>query len=309
MRTMHTAFIINPVAGRQNATEHIRQMIASEGLDPAAVKLYITRRSGDAQEITARLGQRGEPCLVFACGGDGTLNEVVNGAFGYPCLTVGVLPFGTGNDFIAAFTSLDAARDLGRQLAGEDRLVDLIQVNGRVACNLCSCGFDADVAYQVGAFKRLPFVGGAMAYILSVLWRLLRKMPMQVQCAVDGRQVFSGSCTLAAIANGRSYGGGFLAAPHADLADGQLELVLVKKVGRLKFLQLVGSYRKGLHIQNGQVGKEYAQLVEAHSARSCTITASTQMPFVLNIDGECAPVTEAAFQVLPGALRVRVPAR
>ena len=131
--------------------------------------------------------EQGEPLRVYACGGDGTLNEAVNGAAGYAHVAVTHYPMGSGNDFLRMFGP-DACRfyDLKELLDGPQTPMDLIECNGRLALNVCSIGFDARIGLGAADFKKLPLVSGTMAYQLSALRTIVQGIHRPYRVEVDG---------------------------------------------------------------------------------------------------------------------------
>jgi diacylglycerol kinase family enzyme len=167
---MKHLFIINPVAGKGRnggIPARVAAVMEPRGLDFACV---FTASRGDATRIAAREAAAGGEIRLYACGGDGTLNEVVCGAAGHPNAAVTHFPCGSGNDFIKIFGG-DAARffSLEELLDADEAMLDLIDCNGRLVCSLCSIGFDARVGIGMSDFKKLPFISGAAAYRLSLL--------------------------------------------------------------------------------------------------------------------------------------------
>ena len=160
---MRHVFLINPAAGKYDRTGEFTQTIraACEGLD---YEILVSRAPGDCTHIAQAAASSGEPVRLYACGGDGTLNEVVNGAAGHANAAVTHFPGGSGNDFIKIFSDPAAFRSLPRLLDAEEATFDLIRCNGQnYAVNICSMGFDARIGTEIGRYKRLPLVSGTGA--------------------------------------------------------------------------------------------------------------------------------------------------
>lgn len=158
--------IVNPEAGKHDSTEFISAS-AAKLLSGIPYEIRITEYPGHAAEIARSLCD--DECRIYACGGDGTLNEVVNGVFRGGCpsrVAVGCVPIGSGNDFIRTFENIpsEAFLDLSRQAVGDIRKIDLLQVEDRVSVNILSAGYDAAVCDNLERFKRLPLVNGSAAY-------------------------------------------------------------------------------------------------------------------------------------------------
>lgn len=244
---MKHVFIINPTAGKRNCTTELLEMArALEARHGLAVDCILTKRPGHAAETTLALAQSGEPVRIYACGGDGTLNEVANGVAGFPNAAMTCIPVGTGNDFLKNFG--DAAplfSDPERLFDGPQFPLDAIDCNGRLALTIACSGFDAQVADDVHRFGKSPLLGGQGSYIASLAVNfLLRGLGHAWTITLDGTPV-SGEYALAAVCNGRYYGGGFMPVAEARMDDGVLNTLIVKKVSRAAFLQFVGHYAKG----------------------------------------------------------------
>ena len=158
--------------------------------------------------------------------------------------------------------------------------LDAIDCNGRLALTVACSGFDAQVADDVHTYGKLPLLGGQGSYILSLgVNFLLRSLGRQWTITLDG-ETLEGEFALAAVCNGRYYGGGFMPVAEARMDDGVLNTLLVRKVSRPTFLRFVGAYAKGLYHTLPGIAKCY-------SAREITIE-SRDRDIVTCLDGECA---------------------
>ena len=307
MEHMEHIFIINPVSGASNA-----QIILEPAIRKAAQELSIsyqilkTRYPGHAKEIAEEFSRKGKPVRFYACGGDGTFNEVVAGTLGYPQAETACVPCGSGNDFIRNFGTKEEFLDLRNLIRGESCTVDLIKTQYGIATAICSAGLDAQVAYGIPKFRRFPFAGGETAYKLSILTSLCSKLGHKLRIVADG-EVFTGEYLMLAICNGRTYGGGFQAAPQADLQDGLLDLVMVKKISRLRIAGVVNTYKQGKHLEDGKVIPELADVLIFRRVKSVTVQTLDQRPIVVTQDGECAPRTVLSARVKPRAAKVVLP--
>lgn len=244
---MKHLFIINPAAGKRNQTDLFAATIQAHchALD---FEIAVSTCPGDCTRIARDAAASGMPLRLYACGGDGTLNEVVNGAVGFPNVAVTHFCGGSGNDFIRIFSEPAAFSQLPRLLDCQETEFDLIQCAGRYALNICSVGFDARIGTSVNRYTRLPFISGSGAYILSILINLLHGVHAHYCIRVDD-QTFDGTYTLACIANGRWYGGGFHPVPDAQPDDGLLDVLLVRDVTRLQVAKVIGKYKAGQYRQ------------------------------------------------------------
>lgn len=273
---MRHLFIINPAAGRKGSTAHLEGLL-SELLVPHE-KIY-TKGAGDAREIARQAAAAGEEVRLYACGGDGTLNEVVNGAAGFPNAAVTCVPKGTGNDFLKLFGPeyRQLFYDLEGLAVGPQTPFDLMDCNGHLGLDVVCAGVDARIAAGVHRYKDLPGVSGKGAYVLSLLEQvLLRGIARPMEVEVDGKR-WQGETAVLCVCNGRHYGGGFMPVPEAMPDDGILDVLLIPKVSLLTFARLVGKYAKGRY-------RDYPQLIQ--DFHTTQITYRSREELVTVVDGE-----------------------
>ena len=280
-------FIINPKAGKRDQTTRIYDMAdrlrQQHGLDCACL---LTERPGSAMELSRALAESGEEVRIYACGGDGTAHEVANGIAGFPNAAMTVIPTGTGNDLLKNFGP-DAAKfaDGENLWDGDTFSLDLIECNGELCVTIACCGLDARVAEDVHRYGKSPLLGGMGSYIASVAVNFLGSaITRRWTVSVDGGEPETGDYTLAALCNGRYYGGGFFPVPEARMDDGVLHAVVVRKVTRPQFLRLIGPYSKGKHATLP------ANLITVRAANELRITAEEDVTYCL--DGECLHARE-----------------
>ena len=277
---MKHIFIINPTAGKKDCTVRLMEMAkdlaARHGLDMECV---LTKSAGHAMETARALALSGQEMRIYACGGDGTINEVANGIAGYDNAAMTCIPVGTGNDFLKNFG--DAAplfSDAENLWDGPAFPLDAIDCNGRLAMTVACSGFDAQVADDVHKYGDLPLLGGQGSYILSLgVNFLLRSLGHKWTITLDGTPM-PGEYALATVCNGRYYGGGFIPVAEARMDDGVLNTIVVQKVSRVTFLRFVGAYSKGRYYTLPSVAKCY-------TAREITIE-SQDSDIVTCLDGE-----------------------
>ena len=300
---MKHCFLINPVAGKglvqKKLAEQARQTGKQLGLD---FELYETQRQGDATEYVCKTcRQVSSRVRFYACGGDGTFQEAVTGALGFSQAEVTVIPCGSGNDFVRSFAVPADFSNLERQIDGVPFPCDLLRVNDRYAVNLCNVGFDADIAYHMDKFKKIPFIGGSAAYNISLVFNLLKKLGKKMILQLDDQPPFTANNLLAAAANGRFYGGGYEAAPLAQLNDGILDLCRVDKISRFRIAGFVRFYKHGQHLDIPGL----RNVVHYDKCRSLQIKSDKPLRFVL--DGEAYTSADVTVQVLPSAFTLSVP--
>lgn len=295
MMPMRHIFITNPAAGKKDQTlsaaGHIGRLCKEMGLE---YEIFVTEYPRHACEIVDR--ERAEhPDKVlrfYACGGDGTLNEVAGAAVQHDHTQVTHYPMGSGNDFIRMFHDLDRFRDLKELICGDVLELDYLQTDSGVSVNIFSVGADARISAGMQKYKRLPLLSGSAAYIAAIGEHFIRGLCRPCHIEVDG-QVFDGRQTLVLAANGRFYGGGFYPAPEADPADGLMDVIIVHGVSRLTAARVIGMYQKG-H------SKDLPEYITMLRAKEMTITSVDGKPFVLNLDGE---------NCTADSIRVHIPAR
>lgn len=275
-------FIINPEAGKIDVSEKIsNEIIKAFNGKKDEYMIYITKGKNDATNFTEDICKKEKGNLRFyACGGDGTLNEVVNGLIGYKNASASVIPYGTGNDFVNNFSTNINFFDIEKQIEFEEEEIDLLKVNDKYSVNLCNIGFDAKVAENMNKFKRFPLISGQGAYTLSVFYSLLHKMYSNLEILIDNEETIEGDFLLCVVANGMTYGGGYKGAPLAKINDGLIDVCIFKKVSRSKLLKLINVFKRGEHLENEEM-KEYFIYKKCRS-----INIKSKKDFTVCIDGE-----------------------
>ncbi len=301
-------FLLNPTAGKVNPfvalAPKIKQAAKSKNI-PFIIRQ--TERKGHAQELTQEYAKQGEKIRVYACGGDGTLNEVIRGAYGFDNVEVACIPCGTGNDFIRNFGTSQDFMELSDYIDGSAIDIDLISVNGDVSAAITSVGIDAEVAHGLKNYRRLPLVTGTMAYNMSIIEQVCGKLGRNFKVEIED-EIIEDNFLLIAICNGKAYGSGIIASPLSDLQDNMLEVILVKKINRLKIASVLSIYKKGEHLtKDGQVVKNLQDIIYYKTARKIKITATDGNELKLNIDGECVIADELSAEILHKAVKFVLP--
>ncbi len=283
--------IINPHAGVGKGVK-----FANSG---GAQRVYVTKCPGDATDFAMRKCLENPRSHFTVYGGDGSINEVVNGIMrggGAGYASISAVPFGTGNDFVRWFDK-----------TGEDEItVDVIKSNDNYSINMINIGFDCDVVTKTDQMKNFPFFSGNSAYVAGVAVTVFNKMGKNFEIELvleDGRKrLISRELLLTAIANAPYCGGGFYSAPKADPCDGLMDVVAIKKMSRLKFASLISYYKNGTYLNDDLTPiDKVAGLIDYMRCRSMTVYA----PRTLCIDGivitEDKPIE---ISVIPKAIRV-----
>ena len=272
---MKHIFIINPTAGKSDSRQKIYDMADSlrqkHGLD---VQCILTKKQGHATELAQKLCESGEELRFYACGGDGTVNEVANGIIGYDNAAMSVIPVGTGNDFLKNFgDDAEKFRDAENLWNGPQFPMDAIDVNGRVALTIACSGIDARVAKDVHKYSESPLLDGKGSYIYSLAVNFLFKGIGSHWIVTLDDVPMEGDWSLIAVCNGRYYGGGFMPVAEARMDDGVLNTLVVKKVNRRTFLKFVGPYAKGGYAQFPQYAHcSCPKVIRIHSDKPDIVT-------------------------------------
>lgn len=274
---MKHLFIINPAAGSRDRTAvytaAITQICGKRGLD---YRIAVSSAPGECRRLAREAAETGEAYRIYACGGDGTLNEVASGAAGWDNAAVTAYSGGSGNDFVKIFDQPRAFQDLERLLDAQEVSFDLICCNEDLALNICSVGLDARIGTDVSRYKRIPLLQGFRAYAASTLVNIIRGISEHYVVEVNGETI-DDEQTFVCVCNGRFYGGGFNPLPEADPTDGLLDVLLVRKVHRLEIPAVIGKYKNG----------RYAQLPDfVRHFRTDHITIRCDKPTPINLDGE-----------------------
>ncbi len=298
---MRHIFILNPAAGKQQSALALQPQIEAFFAEyHEEYRVYITERPDHATEIVQKELESGEPTRFYACGGDGTVLEVVQGLAGVAHAELACLPRGSGNDFLRIFPERDLFDDLKAVILGEAKPVDGILCNGKWALNVCSMGMDADVANRMVRYKHLPLVSGPMAYNLALVQTFLSPLGQELRIVMEtenGTVEREGKYMFALAANGQYYGGGYHGSPLSEPDDGLLDFVLVSKISHLKILSVLNLYKTGQHLN----------LSFCEHFRGTKMQVQAKTPACVTKDGECFTSTVVSFEVVPNAIRFVYP--
>lgn len=292
--------IFNPNAGRGRGHKRVQEVqsaLDAAGLDYESV---ISEDRGHAIELAHRAVLSGRH-LVVAAGGDGTINEVVNGLMlaaeeGAAMARLGIMPIGSGNDFAGSLgIPLDLQQAAGKIKQGQLRAVDIGQVNGRYFDNNVGLGFEAMINIEA---HKMTWLRGQLLYLTAV-FRAMASFPFpNVNIDLDGRQIKDKSILMISVGNNPRIGGGFPVTPDAVPDDGEMDICIVDAIPRLKILQLLPKAMKGTHRNEPEV----------ELARFQHVVIESEDPLPVHADGEILwnDVHRVEVTVLPGRIEVIV---
>ena len=303
---MKTIFIVNPAAGKGKQIDAVLKNLKNMSEN---AEIYMTKTPKDAERYVKEYCAQNGAARFIACGGDGTFSEVLNGAIHTEGTEVGIIPMGTGNDFIRNFENADFT-NCEWQISGDSMLCDAIkyrtEVNGEVregyCANMFNIGFDCSVADLTAEVKEKTVFSGSLAYFIAILKTLIRKQTYHFQVTADGENIQDGEVLLTAVANGSYCGGGVKSNPLADITDGKIQYNVIKNISRLKFISLLPSYMKGTFLNKKGIEK----IIISRKCKALTVTPKVGK-MRLCIDGEITDAEKTEFTIAPQAFRFVVP--
>lgn len=271
---MEKIFIVNPTSGQGKSLEIIKNIEKECKENKEDYRIIYTTRAKEAQEIAEYY--KNKNVIIYSIGGDGTLNEVINGlAHGNSFLNV--IPAGSGNDF---YRTLELQKE---GLFG----IDLGKVNDKYFINVASVGFDAEVLANVDKFKKIH-IPSSQVYNASLLYTYFKLHNNKL--LVNEKEK---NTTLLAVANAKYYGGGFPIAPNAKINDGMLNYVLAKDLNHLTLLPVLIKLIKAEHYKD--------KTVEHGKIKNLNIKSSVEL--LCNVDGELIKGHEFDFAICKDAIR------
>ena len=295
---MKYLFIINPVAGKgmrqKGIIDSIKEYFSGKDAD---YEIYTTVSAGDAKLKAHAAAELGDEISIFACGGEGTVFEVLNGIVGFDNVNLGVIPCGSANDFLKFFEKSDPFSDVSEQISGTAVPTDIIKANDSYCLNGCSVGMDAVVARDMSIFKNWRGVSGSMAYKLAVIKTFLGRIGVRIKLTVDGEEPREQNCLFAVIANAPYYGGGYKSAPDANPFDRRLDFTKVDTISKLKIPKFLSLYEKGQH---GTL--DYCELRQCDSMRF-----TSELPVPVNLDGEIIMSKNMVFSLVKSGIKFILP--
>lgn len=293
LRVRTLSLIVNPSAGGgrpPRALPGVQVALRSHGLEH---HVELTRSLDHARELAVAAVAAGEVAVAF--GGDGLIGAIAGAVRGSGA-EMGLLPGGRGNDLARVLgIPLDPVSACQVLASGPARELDLGEISGRTFAGIASCGLDS-VVNRIANDARV--IRGSFVYAYGLLRALPRWKPARFEVAFDGGETRQFSGYSVAAANSSAFGGGMLLAPEASLTDGMLDVVMIADMPRLRYLCLAPTVFSGRHVRQRAV-----DVVRSHEVR-----ISAARPFTLYADGEPIGELPATIRVLPGAVRMIVPA-
>ncbi|MEW6608022.1 MAG: diacylglycerol kinase family protein [bacterium] len=288
--------ILNPYAGKRRLDKEIdkiKQNLTAQGLEFDSA---FTQKPGEGISLAKRAVEEGFN-LIVAVGGDGTINEVVNGIIGFEQEAIlGIIPIGLGNDFawMIGLSPKDIETACKTLVNGVVKKIDVGVVNNRYFINGLGIGFDARVAYHRLKYKGI--LTGVGVYLYAVIKTLFQYKPIQANVNLDDETI-NLIPLLITIGCGKRCGGGFLLTPNAILDDGLFDVCIIQGIGKLKALCHLPKVLKGTHIL----------LPEVKMYQAKEIIVSFPMPLIAHVDGEILKETTFQIKLLHKKLKVMFP--
>ena len=296
---MKHVFIINPKAGKKNSYNKIYNIL-SKYMANFDIEIYQTLAEYDATTFVKNyLNSYNDEVRFYACGGDGTLNEVVNGIIGYPNASVSLFPCGSGNDFVKSVGNINDFNDVEKLLNCKNKEIDVIKINDLYSINVTNFGFEAYVCKIANKLKKNRTQN---TYSLGIIVALFKAITNEITVEVDGEILNkSGKLLICTLANGAYVGGKYKCAPRYVIDDGLLEICLIKPTNVFNLISLIGVYKKGEHLENKRIKKLITY------TRANKVKVYSNKKFDVCIDGEIVQGTEFDVEILHKAIKFGIP--
>lgn len=275
-------FIINGKSGKDN--KHIIEARIKKALFKREINYDIeyTKRAGDAKRIAESISDT-EECVIFSVGGDGNLNDVLNGVVGSNNKIIGNIPTGSGNDFNRTLHQIDDGI----------HTIDIGSINDKYFLNVACVGLDADIATNVSKVREKKWIPVSQRFNASFVYTYFKYSPKRVHIDI-GEVSFDNKITILAICNGQYYGSGFRIAPHALLDDGFFDIYTVKSMPKAKMLPMLAALLRGKH--------EKFSAMQRYQDTEIHVESQDKLSF--NVDGELMSGYSFDLKIHKGAVRV-----
>ena len=309
-------FFVNPAAGTGKNVDSLLSKIdeAFDGRDDCEYEIKLTDSVGAGERAARELAEALSPedeARFYACGGDGTVNEVANALAGHRNAALGIIPIGTGNDTVRNFPEAGDFLDIRAQIEGETVAIDAMRYEGlvdgnrvsRYCVNMFNIGFDCNVVELTGRLKQKPLISGSAAYLMAVFGVLARKKGTILTITENDSVWREGPMLLCSISNGSYCGGGIYSSPQARMDDGFFDICVINDVSRLKFISAFPKYMKGTHLDM----KGADEILDIRRSTDVTIKPYGMDDLFICVDGEIQLTTGIRITMCPGALRLVIP--
>ena len=298
---MKHVFIINPKAGKKDNYNFICSLLENYKND-YDIEIHQTTRELDATEFTKQyLKNYSSEVRFYACGGDGTLNEVVNGVVGYDNASVTLFPCGSGNDFVKSIGDINNFNNIDKILNAENKEIDVIKINDKYSINVVNFGFEAYVCKIANKLKKKRTQN---SYTLGIVAALFKAMKNDITVEVEGEVINqSGKLLLGSFANGGFAGGKYNCAPKYVVDDGLMEVLVVKPTNIFNLISLIKVYEKGKHLNPEEA--KIAKLISYRRGKKAKLYSNKE--FDVCIDGEIISGTEFEVEILERKIKFGIP--
>lgn len=302
---MKHIFIINPIAGKKDST-HIITRKLKKYKNTIDYDIYVTKAKHDATQFIKRWCSENPTTKVrfYACGGDGTINEVVNGIIGFENAEMTCYPSGSGNDFIKYYSSKSNFLNITSLIKGKVNKVDVIKINDHYSINVCNVGMEATAAKYMIEIKRKPIIGGSkISYIVGAIKAFIKARSNHINIIVDNIEMNSETFLTCNFSNGRYVGGGFMCGPKSLNDDGLMDISIIKDIPLRKIIFMIASYMRGTYLE-----KENIQpYVKYTTGKTAEIYA--EHDFDVAIDGEIMRDNHFKIEIINKAIKFVSPAK
>ena len=296
---MKHIFIVNPAAGDGKLEKlllpQLITFLKGSGLD---YEIHRTLNKPEVASYVRQRAEKGDEVRFYACGGDGTICDVVNGMVGFENAQLAVYPCGTGNDFVRNFTNPKNFKDFQKLVSGDVIDCDVIKYNDSYCINMLNIGADCDIVVASSApqYKKL----GGLSYAGAALSVLTKGKTYEMEYEFEG-EMHKEQLLLCAIANGNFCGGGFHSSPNASLNDGMIDVTVVRPVPGKKLVPLLLKYRSGTHLQDKDAEKYILHF------RCESFSLYPKEPVHVSVDGEVFDFEDTHFEIVHNAVRLALP--
>ncbi len=299
---MKYVFIVNPKAGDGKSEEVIRKLLENEPLKDLC-EIHSTEYKGDDTDYCRKYLEehKDEEVRFIACGGDGTINGVVNGIVGYDNASFTPFPNGSGNDFVKCFPNVDF-NDIHSLLTAPVKKIDLMKVDDLYSVNVTNFGFDTTVAVTVNEGRDRRGHGEKSDYTKGIVKALLTAMKNKAKIIVDGEVINpEGQYLLCTLSNGQYVGGSFKCAPRSSMEDGLIEVCMIKCISRLRFVKVLNPYTNGEHLDD----EFMKDIVVYRQAKKIEVFAPKG--FAYSLDGEIIYTEHFVCEIAEKAINLAIP--